>query len=168
MDRTCTCDDSKHGTLKLDATAFLRKPQSHSSNSQGTGKNRVVFVVRNEESGPAEPDSPVVHTGSKNNYDLAHLPKYGDLAESEVSAEKKEQDKNVKKILLENDGNTSTVVNETPIRETSLPSPILTRKTVVEAGQEHANLKKSISIQEGSATDSQAMIIHQNVSMNET
>ena len=114
MDRTCTCDDSKHGTLKLDATAFLPKPQSQSSNSQGTGKNRVVFVVRNEESGrEAEPDSPVVHTGSKHNYDLAHLPKYGDLAESEVSAEKKEQDKNVKKILLENMENTSTAVNET-------------------------------------------------------
>ena len=113
MDRTCTCDDSKLGTLKLDATAFIQKPQSQSS-SQGTGKNRVVFVVRNEESGrEAEPDSPVVPTGSKHNYDLAHLPKYGDLAESEVSAEKKEQDKNVKKILLENMENTSTAVNET-------------------------------------------------------
>ena len=114
MDRTCTCDDSKHGTLKLDATAFLQKPQSQSSNSQGTGKNRVVFVVRNDESGrEAEPDSPVVHTGSKHNYDLAHLPKYGDLAESEVSAEKKEQDKNVTEILLDNDVNASTVVNDT-------------------------------------------------------
>ena len=143
MEQTCTCGDSKQGTLKLDATGFLPKQRSQSSNSQGTGKNRVVFVVRNEESREDEPDSPGVHTGSKNNYDLAHLPKY-DLAESEVSAEKKEKDPKVKPILLENDASVPTVVNGTPIRE-SPPMPIVTRKTVVEAGQEAANLKKSIS-----------------------